>query len=412
MTILHVLQRVLALISLAVLGTAGYLIWSWWDQSPWLRALDVREDPQATRLYIGAALLAWALLGRFVVLALLARPGEAERRTERGETRSVRTPDGAEVNVEIYGLAHAPALVLTHGWGMDATIWADAKRHLADRYRLIVWDLPGLGRSSQPGDGHHTIERYARDLRTVLTLAEGPAVLVGHSIGGMTVQTFCRLYPELLGKEVAGIVLENTTHTNPLKTTALGGALNALRWPVIEPLMRLDMVLFPLIWAMNWMSYLNGHTHLAFRIAGFGASPTRAQLDHAARLPTKNSPAVQAKGNLAMSRWAVTEALPSIRVPALLFIGGRDLVTRPRAGETIAELLPDVQVVRVQRAGHMGPVEEAAVYNNEIARFADRVLLKEAHSDTRPEESGSAVVGTADDSEGRTFEREPPSYRS
>jgi pimeloyl-ACP methyl ester carboxylesterase len=46
-----------------------------------------------------------------------------------------------------------------------------------------------------------------------------PVILAGHSIGGMTLRTFCRLFPELLGPKVAGLVLINTTYTMPLNTS-------------------------------------------------------------------------------------------------------------------------------------------------------------------------------------------------
>ena len=42
-----------------------------------------------------------------------------------------------------------------------------------DRFRLIAWDLPGLGRSVQPADGDYRLEKLARDLEAVLGLAGG-----------------------------------------------------------------------------------------------------------------------------------------------------------------------------------------------------------------------------------------------
>jgi hypothetical protein len=62
----------------------------------------------------------------------------------------------------------------------------------------------------------------------------------------------------------------------------------------------------------------------------------------------------------------------------LLFIGERDLVTRPRAGEAIAAENPGIETVRVPDAGHMGPIERAAVYHRHIEAFADRALTEGA----------------------------------
>jgi pimeloyl-ACP methyl ester carboxylesterase len=385
MTVFYLLQRLFALFSLAILAGGGYLVWSWWDVNHDDLTLN---DGQDWRLYTGAALLAWSLLGRFILPLILAHGGAGHGRMKRSTGREIAGPDGATVRVESYGPAHAPPLIFTHGWGMDSTIWHEAKQTLSQRFRVVVWDLPGLGKSSPPKDGHIALERYAADLRRIVEDVGGPAVLVGHSIGGMIVQTYGRLFPETLGREIAGIVLENTTHTEAHRTTVIGGLVQALR-PLVEFLMRLDVWLQPLVWLMNWQSYLSGSTHLAMRLAGFGTQPTRAQLDQASLLATRNSPAVQAKGNLAMMHWGVTDSLPQLRVPALVFIGGRDIVTLPQAGERIAELLPQATLLPVREAGHMGPVELASIYNSVIAEFADRVFTAGAlRADAPPRTPG------------------------
>jgi pimeloyl-ACP methyl ester carboxylesterase len=388
MTFLHLIQRLFLALSIAVLVTGAYMVWSWWRlENDGL----VANDPDDSRLFVGAALLAISLLGRPLVLLLFGRhSGEGSERRRHGEGSTIDGAGGARIHIESHGPDHAPALVFTHAWGMDSTLWWEAKQRLSDRFRVVVWDLPGLGRSRGPADGRISLDRYASDLRAVVSTIPGRCILVGHSIGGMTIQVFCQRYPELLGRQVAGIVLENTTHTNAIKTTFLGGFLGAIRWPVIEPALRLDIWLQPLVWAMTWQSYLSGAQHLAMRIAGFGSKPTRAQLDHAALLPAKASPAVQAKGNLAMMRWDATDDLPGVRIPALVLIGGRDLVTRPEAGERIGDLLPLARAVRVRKAGHMGPIELADEYNAAVAEFADEVFTSGAVWADRPPQQAPA----------------------
>jgi pimeloyl-ACP methyl ester carboxylesterase len=288
-------------------------------------------------------------------------------------------PDGTTLHVETYGPTHAPALILTHGWGMNSTLWWEAKLQLAERYRVVVWDLPGLGRSGFTADGRLEIERLARALKAVLDQEQGrPAVLVGHSIGGIILQEFARLHPETLGRQVKGLVLENTTHTDPVRTTALSSVLTPLEKPLLAPLMRLDKLMSPLVRLMNLQSYMSGSGHLAMRLGGFGTRPAAAQLDQAARLAAVQSPKVQAEGNLAMMRWDATGALSGVTCPVLLFIGGRDLVTRPRAGEAIAAENPAIEAVRVDEAGHMGPIERAERYHAAIETFADRVFTEGA----------------------------------
>ena len=67
----------------------------------------------------------------------------------------------------------------------------------------------------------------------------------------------------------------------------------------------------------------------------------------------------------------MTDRLARIDVPAMVFVGDRDLITTDHAGETIAAALPQARLVRVEGAGHMGPVEKAAFYNEQIGDFAE-----------------------------------------
>lgn len=367
------LQRLLALGSLAIFATAAWLLWRWYDAWHVAETLNLAQ-PSSTPLWWGAGLMAFSLLGRFPILLLLGR-GEITAPARRAGAVEIPGADGAVLHVETEGASHGPILVFTHGWGLSSRIWAEARADLGGRFGLVFWDLPGLGRSDQPGGGY-SLEGFAEDLHAVITTLpdDRPVILVGHSIGGMTVQTFCARHPELLNRRVTAIVLENTTHTNPLETMILSRVFRPLQ-PMIKLVLTLDTVLSPALWLMNWQAWLSGSSHVAARLAGFGARPTREQLDRTARLPTKNSPAVQARGNLAMLRWSITDELPRIDVPALVFVGARDLVTKEEAGEAIVAALPQARLARVEDAGHMGPIEKAASYNEQIADFADFIRL-------------------------------------
>jgi pimeloyl-ACP methyl ester carboxylesterase len=376
MPLLTLLRLVFGLLSLVVLGAGAYLVWSWWQGGVVVDARGighlVRED---WRLWTGAGLLLWSLAGRFVLPLVLARPDEARPLApahHRGKV--VQGASGASLYVESLGPPGAPVIVLTHGWGLDSTIWERAKAELSTRYRIVTWDLPGLGRSRQPKNGALTLDRLAADLATIVELSRnGPVVLVGHSIGGMTIQTLARLRPDLFGATVAGVILLNTTHTNPLKTMIFSGLAQALRWPVIEPAMRMAIWLWPVAWLGAWQSYLSGSAHLANRF-GFGRYVTRGQLQHTTLLTTRNSPAVQAKGNLAMFRWDATAALSHLACPTLVIGGDLDIVTKPSASETIAAAAPLARLQVVEGVNHMGFLERAEVYNAAIARFASTVF--------------------------------------
>ncbi len=376
MPIITIPRLLLSLLSWAILAVALYLLWRWSHGYIVVDDHGVRHHIHGAvwPLYTGGALLACSFLGRFVVL-LFIPAGRDEPHEERGESHMLQAPDGSTLRVDIFGNPQGPTIVLTHGWGLNSTAWWYTKKALGDRYRLVTWDLPGLGRSKPPRDGKITIDRFAEALGTVVgSVGPEPVVLVGHSIGGMTTQTFWRACPQSVKAMVAGVVLVDTTHENPIETMFLSSVWRALRWPLIEPMMWLTVALSPLMWLSSWQGYLSGANQLAMRLTGFGRFATRGQVDFTARLACKGSPGIQAKGNMAMFRWKATEVLPTIPTPMIVLTGSKDIVTLPSASRTIVEAARDARLIEIEGCGHMGFMERADAYNEEIARFADRVL--------------------------------------
>lgn len=373
------------LLGMAVLVAAVWLLREWWigdyvrDAATGAFARDeagylIHERGPLWQLLAGLALLSWSVLGRPIVLMLMKK-GDDEPRDLPGERAPITAPDGSVINVESFGPAGAPTLVFTHGWGLTSGAWWYAKRALAARFRVVVWDLPGLGLSKAPRDGHYTIKRFADALCAVVeSTGADKVVLVGHSIGGMTTQTVWRAWEPSARARVAGVVLVDTTYRNPLVTMLFGPLLKALQKPVIEPLQHLAVWLTPIMWLAAWQGYLNGSNQLAMRIAGFGAHATRGQVDYVTRLACRNSQAVQAKGNLAMFHWSIEDRLPKIDVPALILVGDRDIVTLPRASEHIDAKAPNSRLAVLPGGNHMAFMENHAACNAAIAAFADEAL--------------------------------------
>lgn len=372
---LTIIARLVAsIVSIAILAAGAYLAWSWWDGT-WQAVGDgdlvrVREP---WRLVVALLLLGWSFLGRFVVLALAARPDEAKPAHGAWTVDRLSSPTGSELHVAKTGPEGAPVVLLTHGWGLDHTIWRTLGDALARRYRVVAWDLPGLGDSRPPAMSAIGLDLFARDLATILTAIDRPVILVGHSIGGMTLQTLLRDDPDLVRSRVAGLVLVNTTYTNPLKTMALSNLAQALRGPVLEPSLWATMLLAPLAQLSAWQSYLSGAAHLANRV-GFASRVTRSQLEHTTLLTTRNSQAASARGNLAMFRWDATGALARAEIPTLVLGGQQDLVTRPDASQVMAATAPDAELRLVDHANHMGFLERHDAYAPAIEAFCVRCL--------------------------------------
>jgi pimeloyl-ACP methyl ester carboxylesterase len=314
------------------------------------------------------------LSGRGPIAAKEPQP-EAPRELRTGHVHRIRRPDGSELHVETYGPDDAPPLVLTHGWGATADEWYYQKQHLAGRFRLIIWDLAGLGLSKQPDDRDYSMEKLAADLEAVLVLAgDRPAVLVGHSIGGMMLQTFCRLFPETLGRRVVGLALVHCTFKDPIQTVQMAPLFEALRRPVIIPLLHLTIALWPLVWLMNWLSYLNGSLNRSTRKQSFAGPGTASQVDFLSRLMLKARPDVLARGMLGMMAMDESATLSTIDVPTLVVIGDRDKTTVPDSGWFIAESIPGSLPVILSPARHLGLFEYHGQFDQVLADFAASCL--------------------------------------
>ena len=374
MPLLFLLRMLFALLSWVVLAAAIYLLWRWADAADLLTTTvaraDLDEERERWMLWLGLGLLAFSFLGRPIVLLLISRPGTNGPKKAHNPGTDIESAGGARLFVDESGRPDAPILIFTHGWSLTSSVWGRLRERLSDEFRTIAWDLPGLGKSRQPKGGALSLSGFAEDLRIVLGHAQGrPVILIGHSIGGMTIQTLARERPELFRGPVAGVVLINTTYTTPLRTMILPRLMQALRWPLIEPMLFLTRVLWPLAWLSAWQSYLSGSAHMANRFA-FAGPPARADLEHVTLMTTKASPAVSAKGNLAMMRWDAGDGPAKIGVPLLAIGGGADIITKAEASQAIAAQAPSAQAIIVPGANHMGFLEKEDDYVRLIRDFA------------------------------------------
>jgi len=93
-------------------------------------------------------------------------------------------------------------LVLLHGFLCDSRCWRTQLAGLADQFRLVAWDAPGAGFSSDPPESF-TVNEWAETLAEFLdAIAIERAHFLGLSWGGMLAQEFYRLYPERVDRLV------------------------------------------------------------------------------------------------------------------------------------------------------------------------------------------------------------------
>ncbi len=109
------------------------------------------------------------------------------------------------------GFENSKTIVLVHGMGdRAANDWEAVVPELAKQYHVVVFDLPGFGRSSK-GNNLYSPTQYAAFIKWVVDqYARKPFVLIGHSMGGAIALKYASLYPEQLERlilvDAAGIL--------------------------------------------------------------------------------------------------------------------------------------------------------------------------------------------------------------
>lgn len=240
-----------------------------------------------------------------------------------------------------------PPIVLLHGWGLSAGVWAPLRAHLSPAQAIHAPDLPGHGNAAPAGD---TLASWADAL--VATLPD-KALVVGWSLGGMLALHIARHYPQ----KVARLVLIDTTPR--------------------------------FVQADDWQPALSSETLADFR-HHFDADPAATQrrfvalqsLGDAARktvsasltaalTPSDEShqPAL-ATGLRLLAETDLRDLIPAVTQPVRLLHGGEDKLMPVAAAEWLADTLPNARLSVFGDAGHAPFVSRAQECAALIESFA------------------------------------------
>ncbi|MFC4786961.1 alpha/beta fold hydrolase [Nocardioides sp. MAHUQ-72] len=112
------------------------------------------------------------------------------------------------------GESHPPmTVVFCHGYALNLDCWHFQRAGYRGLVRSVFYDQRSHGRSGRSTIGHATIDQLGRDLEQIIdeVVPEGPIVLVGHSMGGMTIIALAEQRPDLFGDRIVGVGLISTT---------------------------------------------------------------------------------------------------------------------------------------------------------------------------------------------------------
>jgi pimeloyl-ACP methyl ester carboxylesterase len=303
----------------------------------------------------------------------------------QSEPSSVTADDGVRISAEeIEAKDGNPALtvVLVHGFALDRRTWHFQRQSLPaltdPSIRIVLYDQRSHGRSERAPRESCTIEQLGRDLDAVIrALApEGPLVLVGHSMGGMTIMALAEQNPALFAERVAGVALISTSagevasgglpgtllsRHNPL--TRAVGLLARAQPTLVETARR---ALGDVIWSLTRKFAYGDHNVAPWLVdlvdTMISANAVDALIDFADTVNSHN-------------RVAALPALSGCEV--LVAAGTADRVIPVTHSDVIAAELPAARLVHYEGVGHLPMLEQPAAMDEAlielIRRSAERV---------------------------------------
>jgi pimeloyl-ACP methyl ester carboxylesterase len=275
-------------------------------------------------------------------------------------------------------------VVLVHGFALDQRSWYYQRRDLPrgtdPRVRLVLYDQRGHGRSGSPPSRSCTIDQLGRDLDVVIrsVAPDGPLVLVGHSMGGMTIMALAEQRPELFADRVRGVAM--------IGTSAGEVGRHGLPLPVLSRYNPLTRTVGGFAaWQPELAEWIRstggGLTRQGVRRLAFGdRSVSRELVDFMVRMLDVTSVPVLTSFLPSLGTHNRYAALAGLRhCEVVVLSGDEDRLTPFSHAERIATELPTATLVRVPGAGHMVMLEQPELVTGELTR-----LLRDCADGARP----------------------------
>lgn len=266
--------------------------------------------------------------------------------TVHSPARTVVATDGTAINVEVDEAegrrrrGTQPTIVFVHGWVCTLDSWHFQRLALRGRYRMVFMDHRSHGGSGRSRADNSSLADLADDLRRVIEecAPDGPVVLVGHSMGGMTIMELAGLAPDLFGDTVVGAMLVGTS----------SGRLIA-KAPGIVKLAPLLRAASP---ALDWGRGFNSRSLMRRWAVGPDAADVYVDMSDQMIREARTHVLLDFYPNFVTLD--TTAGLKDLgRVPTVVVGGTKDMLTPFKHARRLAEDIPGATLVAVEGAGHM-----------------------------------------------------------
>ncbi|TFG27150.1 alpha/beta fold hydrolase [Candidatus Thorarchaeota archaeon] len=265
------------------------------------------------------------------------------------------TIDDIELYYEVHGPSDAPPVIFIEGWGYSLWMWFRQIPVLKERYRCIVFDNRGVGRSSKP-DYPYTMDMFAADTVGLMkSLDIETAHFLGISMGGFIAQQIAISYPE----KVRSLILASTHFGGPNAIIANDRTMAMMFASPTETLSKEQATKMRYSVAFN-PKYLEKNMLLLNQIQ-----------EWVEQYPQP----LYARGNQAAASVAfdVEEEVKKISVPTLILHGDSDLIVPPQNAELLADKIPGSKLVFIKGGPHLSFIEHYGMFNSEVLSFLAEV---------------------------------------
>ncbi|WP_127479753.1 alpha/beta fold hydrolase [Nocardioides pantholopis] len=293
----------------------------------------------------------------------------------RSAPLTVIADDGVPLHVEVDEPHEAPespvTVVLVHGYALTLDCWHFQRAALRGRVRTVLYDQRSHGRSGRSSLENATIEQLGEDLRRVLeeVVPEGPVLLVGHSMGGMSVIAFAEQHPHLFGDRVVAVGL--------ISTTAGGLDIGRLLLPVVPAKLGLPLARRTVAALARRHRVVDGVRRVGRSVAlaatdvfAFGDPVPHSYVDFVDSMLSATPFEVLAEffpSFGALDKFHAVEVLSD--VPTLIACGTADRLTSIGHSRKLHERIRDSRLVEYAGAGHMVVLERHEQINAELDRL-------------------------------------------
>ncbi len=296
----------------------------------------------------------------------------------RAEGISLNTPDGVVLHAEIDDVEGTPTedltIVFVHGYALSLDCFHFQRAHYRGRVRQVLYDQRSHGRSSRSEGDLCRIPQLATDLLEVLDelAGPGPLVLVGHSMGGMTIMRLAQTHPELFGTRIRGVAFFSTAAGEMADYSPIRGlpgrTFTRIAPPLLATLNRVPELVERSRKAGSDLGYV-----VTKRMA-FGSDVDPSYVEFVSEMLGETSLEVVADFYPAFAELDEYKALAHLRDVEVSVIGGEDdMITPIERTARMIELLPHADALRLAECGHLGMIEHHAIFNEVLDGLLDRV---------------------------------------